>query len=120
MTLVFLLGSLAFMQTSALSDFEDALAWYSEDEVNFNAINTTLAWENWKEKFTKSYSNPTEEGSRKSIWLAHWNTINEHNKNSSYSHKKRINQFSGFVLSLYIFRTFGKPNKLNKPRFNYC
>eukprot|EP01084_Bolivina_argentea_P151490 264412_1 len=81
-------------QALGQSNFEDAFVWYSTDGVDLTSINTTVAWENWKARFGKSYANATENEMRKAIWLSNWNDINEHNKQSSKTHSERLHQYS--------------------------
>eukprot|EP01083_Nonionella_stella_P279566 950979_1 len=94
-------------QVLSVDNVGDALIWNSTYGVDLNSVNTTMAWENYKTYFGKSYPNTTENEKRKSIWLENWNDINEHNKLSNKTHSEGLNQYSDLSQAEFLNTAVG-------------
>jgi len=68
-------------------------AWKEDIVGNWDTVNKTTAFEDWKSEFNKQYANAAEEAVHFETFLLNWKRISEFNVAGNESYTLRLNQF---------------------------
>eukprot|EP00483_Globobulimina_turgida_P002380 UN02382 len=97
------------------SALREELAWKEEITYDWENLDHTLSWNNWKEEFGKSYGDLQEEAYRFLQWLENWELVNSHNQ-AGYNYTLGMNQFADLSVSEFQYFIHGHMNSCINPK----
>eukprot|EP01084_Bolivina_argentea_P309100 534620_1 len=109
--LALLLGLVSGNPYSAL---KQELAWKEDVTYDWEALDHTASWKNWKDEYNKNYNDLDEESYRFLQFLDNWEMINEHNQRG-LNYTLGINQFADLSVEEFQYRIHGHLNSCVKP-----
>jgi cathepsin L len=83
-------------------------AWKEEITYDWDNLDHTKAFADWKVEFGKSYGDLQEEAHRFLVFLDNWKLINDFNIEGAYNYTMRLNQFGDLTVDEFRFYVHGK------------
>ena len=81
--------------------------WTLEKISDFENVDHKAAFDGWKVKFGKTYTDISEESHRFLVFLDNWKKINDHNLDGNSNYTMRLNQFGDLTSDEFRYQVHG-------------
>ena len=81
--------------------------WTLEKISDFENVDHKAAFDGWKSRFDKTYSDISEESHRFLVFLENWKKINDHNMDGNATYTMRLNQFGDLTSDEFRYEVHG-------------